>query len=394
MDKQKIIRITTVPVSMNKILVGQLSYIDQFYEVVGASSFVEKDFEEIRQREGIRMVAIPLIRTISIQKDLAALKALIVLFRKEKPAIVHTHTPKAGLLGMLAAKITGVPVRLHTVGGMPLMESKGMKLKLLVQAEKLTYKLANKIYPNSRGLAEYIIDHKFAKPGKVKVIGNGSSNGIDLAYYQRDFTGAAEKATALRESLGYSDSDFIFCFIGRLAKEKGIEELLDAFVKLKQELPDSNIKLLLIGTLEQVNGPISKEAVKLIEKSEDIKFPGRTDDVRLHLRMIDTLILPTYREGFPNILLQAGAMGVPVIATDINGCNEIIDDNKNGLLVKPKDPHDLYLKMKTLYQEEQLRMNFGKALREKAEKYFGNTIIWDGIKAEYDYWTNLTNKNN
>lgn|SRR5690606_11744967 len=389
MKRHKVIRITTVPISINKILVGQLAYLNQFYEVIGVSSFVEKDFQEIEEREGIRMIDIPMVRTINFRKDIIALKRLVELFKKEKPDIVHTHTPKAGLLGMIASKIAGVPVRLHTVGGMPLMEIKGIKLKILRQTEKLTYKLAHRIYPNSTGLATYIIENKFTNPEKIKVIANGSSNGIDLEYYKKDFPNSVEKANELRESLGYSKSDFIFCFIGRLAKEKGIEELVEAFLKLKQEMPISKIKLLLIGTLEQVNGPVSEETVTFINNSDDIKFPGRTDDVRLYLQMIDALILPTYREGFPNILLQAGAMSVPVIATDINGCNEIIDPNKNGLLIKVKDTTDLYEKMKYMYEEEQVRIDFGKAIRKKVEQKFNNKLVWDSIKEEYDYWINF-----
>lgn len=393
MKRHKVIRITTVPISMNKILVGQLAYLNQFYEVIGVSSFVEKDFQEIEEREGIRMIDIPMVRTINFRKDIIALKRLVELFKKEKPDIVHTHTPKAGLLGMIASKIAGVPVRLHTVGGMPLMETKGIKLMILRQTEKLTYKLAHRIYPNSTGLATYIIENKFTNPEKIKVIANGSSNGIDLEYYKKDFPNSVEKANELRESLGYSKSDFIFCFVGRLAKEKGIEELVEAFLKLKQEKPTSKIKLLLIGTLEQVNGPVSEETVTIINNSEDIKFPGRTDDVRLYLQMIDALILPTYREGFPNILLQAGAMSVPVIATDINGCNEIIDPNKNGLLIKVKDTTDLYEKMKYMYEEEQVRIDFGKAIRKKVEQKFNNKLVWESLKQEYDYWVNLTVKN-
>src|SRR5690606_2286445 len=136
MKRHKVIRITTVPISINKILVGQLAYLNQFYEVIGVSSFVEKDFQEIEEREGIRMIDIPMVRTINFRKDIIALKRLVELFKKEKPDIVHTHTPKAGLLGMIASKIAGVPVRIHTVGGMPLMEIKGIKLKILRQTEK------------------------------------------------------------------------------------------------------------------------------------------------------------------------------------------------------------------------------------------------------------------
>lgn len=385
-QKPKIIRITTVPISMNKILAGQLKYLNQFYEIVGVSDYVEKDFQEIETREGIRMIAVPMVRIIHLIKDIKALIRLIKVCKKERPDIVHTHTPKAGLLGMIAAKWTSVPVRLHTVGGMPLMETKGLKLWILRQTEKLTYSLAHKVYPNSKGLAYYVINQKFTIPDKIKVIANGSSNGVDTDFYRRDFPDGSIKADRLRKKLGFKEEDFVFFFLGRIAKEKGISELLEAFKKLRQSYPSASIKLLLVGTFERDNGPVSNQIVYEIENNEDIVFPGRTDDVRLYLGMVDALVLPTYREGFPNVLLQGGAMSLPMIATDINGCNEIIDHDQNGLLVIPKDANDLYEKMKYIYGNPDKRREFGQAIRRKIEEKFSNLTVWEGIKAEYDYW--------
>jgi glycosyltransferase involved in cell wall biosynthesis len=385
-QKPKIIRITTVPISMNKILSGQLKYLNQFYEIVGVSDYVEKDFKEIETREGIRMIAVSMVRTIDLIKDMQALIRLVKVFKQERPDIVHTHTPKAGLLGMIAAKWVGVPIRLHTVGGMPLMEAKGLKLWILCQTEKLTYALAHKIYPNSKGLADFIIKQQFTTLGKIKVIANGSSNGVNTDFYRRDFQDSDKKTKELRDRLGFKEDDFIFFFLGRIAKEKGISELLESFNELKKNYPTNSIKLLLVGTFEKDNGPVSQQIINEIENNADIVFPGRTDDVRLYLGMVDALVLPTYREGFPNVLLQAGAMSVPVIATDINGCNEIISHNKNGLLVIPKDANDLYEKMKYLYNNPDKRQEFGHKIRENIEDNFNNQVVWESVRAEYDYW--------
>ncbi len=377
---------TTVPISMNKILSGQLKYLNQFYEIVGVSDYVEKDFNEIETREGIRMIAVSMVRTIHLIKDIQALIRLIKVFKQERPDIVHTHTPKAGLLGMIAAKWVGVPIRLHTVGGMPLMEAKGLKLWILRQTEKLTYALAHQVYPNSKGLAGYIIKQQFTTLGKIKVIANGSSNGVDTDFYRRDFSDANKKTKELRDRLGFKEDDFIFFFLGRIAKEKGISELLEAFNELKKNYPTDSIKLLLVGTFEKDNGPVSQQIINEIENNADIGFPGRTDDVRLYLGMVDALVLPTYREGFPNVLLQGGAMSLPMIATDINGCNEIISHNKNGLLVIPKDANDLYEKMKYLYNNPDKRREFGHKIRENIEDNFKNQVVWESVRAEYDYW--------
>lgn len=381
MNKKKIIRITTVPISMNKILNGQLKYVNEHYEVVGVSRYVEKDFNEIRNREGIRMIAVPFERTINLGKDLACLFQLIQIFRREKPHIVHTHTPKAGLLGMIAAKITNVPLRLHTVGGMPLTEIDGFKLKILKFTEKLTYKFAHKIFPNSVGLKDFILESNFTTTAKLKVIGNGSSNGVDANFYKSDYKGWEEESSNLKKDLGISETDFVFLFLGRLAREKGIHELLLAFKKLKSTNP--NIKLLLVGTLEIENGSISEQDLKIIENSADIIYPGRTDNVRAYLKLTDCFVLPTYREGFPNALLQAGAMSMPIIATDINGCNEIVEDGVSGFLIPTKDENALHDKMEKILLNETIRATFSLNIRKTVVNKFKQMVVWDAILSEY-----------
>lgn len=391
MIKKKIIRITTVPISMNKILNGQLKYINEQYEVVGISRYVEKDFEEIKKREGIRMIAVPFERTINLSKDLICLLQLIKIFRREKPFIVHTHTPKAGLLGMIAAKVTNVPVRLHTVGGMPLMGESGIKLVLLKFIEKLTYSCAHKIYPNSKGLAEFIMKNKFTTVSKLKVIGDGSSNGIDTEYYNRNYDGAEQETSSLKNKLGILKNDFVFMFLGRLAKEKGINELLAAFNKLC--ITNQNLKLLLVGPLEEENGSISMEDLQKIKTSSTIIYPGRTDNVRGYLRLADCFVLPTYREGFPNALLQAGAMSLPLIATNINGCNEIIENEVSGYLIPIKDENALYDKMKIILLDEKRREVFAYNIRNTTEIKFKQNVIWDLLLQEYNNFTLHSNKN-
>lgn len=391
MKKKKIIRITTVPISMNKILNGQLKFINKQYEVVGISRYVEKDFDEIINREGIRMIPVSFERTINIGKDLLCLIKLIQIFRKEKPYIVHTHTPKAGLLGMIAAKITNVPVRLHTVGGMPLMGETGNKLALLKFIEKLTYRFAHKIYPNSKGLAEFILQNKFTTVSKVKVIGDGSSNGIDTKYYNRNYKGAEEETALLKKQLGIRKNDFVFMFLGRLAKEKGIHELLVAFKKLSAT--NKNLKLLLVGPLEEENGSISKEDLQIIKTSSIIIYPGRTDNVRGHLRLANCFVFPSHREGFPNVLLQAAAMSLPIIATNINGCNEIIEDGISGYLIPIKDEKALYDKMNFILLNEEKRASFAYNIRKTLEIKFKQSVIWESLLEEYKNFDKQNKKN-
>ncbi|MDT0294058.1 glycosyltransferase family 4 protein [Mesonia ostreae] len=383
MKKKKIIRITTVPISMNKILEGQMAYINNYYDLVGVSQYVEKDFTEIKEREGIKMIAVPFRRTISPFQDIISLLKLIWLFKKEKPDIVHTHTPKAGLLGMIAAKITKVPVRLHTVGGMPLMGVKGTKLKILENTEKLTYRYAHRIFPNSFGLKDFIVQSKFTNEKKIKVLGNGSSNGVDTNFFKNDYAGAEEETRILKQQLGIRTSDFVFVFLGRLAKDKGLIELVSAFNRLSKK--DSNLKLLLVGPLEQENSSLPEDTLSVIKNTEAIIYPGRTDNVRGFLRLADVFVFPSYREGFPNALLQAGAMSLPLIATNINGCNEIIENNKTGFLIPSKDEESLCEKMRFLYENSETRIRFGIEIRNNIEKKFKQSIIWDALLKEYNF---------
>lgn len=382
MSKKKLIRITTIPISMNKILSGQLKYINTHYEVVGVSKYVEKDFNEIKEREGIRLIAIPFVRTINLWLDFICLFKLIFLFIKEKPQIVHTHTPKAGLLGMMASRIVNVPLRLHTVGGMPLMGVTGFKLKLLKSMEKLTYSFAHKVYPNSKGLLEFVLDNKFTTVDKLKVIGNGSSNGVDTEYFKSDYPGWETERDSLKQSLSITDQDFVFIFLGRLAKEKGINELLSAFTKLAST--NNQVKLLLVGSLEKDNGPISNQDLQVINKSNNIIYPGRTDNIRAYLNLSHCFVFPSYREGFPNALLQAGAMGLPLIATNINGCNEIIEDGISGYLVPPKDVSALHSRMEAVLMNKSLRLFFAENSKKSIEDKFNQKFVWEALLSEYN----------
>src|SRR5690625_4971511 len=180
---QKLIRITTVSRSLNTLLTGQLKFMSENgFEVIGISS-PDEELEEVHVREKVRTVGISMTRKITPLKDLKALFQLIKLLKSENPDLVHTHTPKAGLLGMMAAKIVGVPHRLHTVSGLPLIVTTGFKHKVLMWTEKLTYACATRVYPNSFRLRQIILDHKFTSADKLVVIGKGSSIGIDKAIY-------------------------------------------------------------------------------------------------------------------------------------------------------------------------------------------------------------------
>ena len=395
----KLFRITTVPVSVEKLLGKQLTFMNQFYEVTAISSDKE-DLERVGQELGIRTKAIEMTRKITPIQDLKSLWQMYCYLKKEKPNIVHTHTPKAGLIGMIAAKLAGIKVRLHTVAGLPLMETSGVKRKVLNLVEKLTYACATKVYPNSYGLKDFILKEKFCPPHKLKVIGNGSTNGIDTTYFDPALFSPQQKKE-IRQQWQLEEDDFVWIFVGRLVKDKGINELVVAFRQLTEEFNDSenknssvdNIrnrapKLLLVGPLEPELDPLLPETLREMEHNKNILTVGYQKDVRPYLAAADALVFPSYREGFPNVVMQAGAMELPSIVTDINGCNEIIKNNENGMIISVKNNDQIYNALLKLMADLSLYNKMKSQAREYIVQRYDQKLIWNAILAEYRELTN------
>ena len=376
---QKLVRITTIPLSLEKLLEGQLSFMNQHYEVIAVSA--EKDrLKKYGEDNKVRTFWVEMTRAITPIQDLRALFRLYKFCKREKPLIVHTHTPKAGIIGMLASKLAGVPIRLHTVAGLPLLETVGGKRKILDFVEKLTYSLAIKVYPNSFVLKDIIIDLGYAKNDKLKVLGKGSSNGIDTNYFDpKKFS--AEKGLNLRRQIGIPENDFVYVFVGRLVSEKGINELITAFTQLQKA--NSDISLLLVGPFEQELDPIDPYNYKLIDSHSKIFTTGYQQDVRPYFSISNALTFPSYREGFPNVVMQANAMGLPAIVTDINGCNEIIEHGQNGLIIPVKDDSRLKEAMHKILNDVPLRSKLTQNARELIQTKYEREQFWQILLKEY-----------
>ena len=382
---KKLIRITTVPISFKVLLKGQLRFMaSNGFDVKGVSSEGE-ELREVRENEGVVMEAINMSRKITPFQDLKSLWEMWNFLRKEKPQIVHTHTPKAGIIGMLAARLAGVPHRLHTVAGLPLMEATGIKRKILNFVEKLTYSSATRVYPNSKGLYDFILQNNFTQSNKLKIIANGSSNGINTTFFSPEQVSETEKA-ALREKLNIQPDDFVFVFVGRIVSDKGINELIKAFSELQtaenNEL--TGIKLLLVGGLESDLDPLNPETLAEINQNKDIISAGFQQDVRPFFAISDALAFPSYREGFPNVVMQAGALGLPSIVSDINGCNEIIVEGENGLIIPPKNVEKLKEKMLTLAKDKNLYIKLKENSRRMIESRYEQSVVWNALLEEYE----------
>jgi len=370
---QKLIRITTVPSSLRTLLKGQHRFMSKHFEVIGVSRDGDA-LAEVRQNEGIRTHVVEMTRTITPLKDLKALLKLYKFFKKEKPFIVHTHTPKAGTVGMIAAKLAGVPNRLHTIAGLPLLEKTGVIRKLLNIVEKFTYSCSTLILPNSFKLKRIILAEKFTSDSKLKVIGNGSSNGIDTEHYNIAHVTEKEKEQ-LRESLNINKNDTVFIFIGRIVKDKGINELVTAFNLLTKKY--SGCKLLLIGSRENHLDPLLSKTEILIRENICIIPTGVQKDIRPYVSISHVLTFPSYREGFPNVVLQASCMCLPCIVSDINGCNEIIEDQVNGLIIPVKNTEALEGAMIYMIENPERRLDMIKHSRTRILERYKQEFIWN-----------------
>jgi len=379
---KKLIRITTISSSLNILLENQLNFMNQYYEVEAISSD-EEGLKKVSDLQGVKVHCIEMTRKISLLFDLIALWKLYRYFKKEKPFIVHTHTPKAGTLGMIAAKLAGVPHRLHTVAGLPLLEAKGVKRIILNIVEKITYSCATFIYPNSNGLKNIIIQEHFCQTEKLKVLENGSSNGIDTSYFNPVLI-SDEQKQILRLNLGITKEDFVFIFVGRIVGDKGINELVNAFeIFNKENKSGGNAKLLLVGAFEKKLDSLKPTTFQLFDSNKNIITVGYQNDVRSYFAISDCLVFPSYREGFPNVVLQAGAMGLPCIVSNINGCNEIITNGENGIIIPIKDEKSIGLAMQKMITDDSFRNHLRQNARKRIVGRFEQSTMWEAILAEY-----------
>lgn len=371
--KTKIIRVSTVPMSLNLLLRGQLKMLAGHYDVLAVSSPGD-DLQLVANREGVRVQAVPMQRHIAPFKDLVSLIRLIKLFRKERPWMVHSLTPKAGLLSMMAARICGVPVRVHLFTGLVFPYTKGLKRWILMATDRLTCACATVVNAEGEGVKRDLEKaHITSKP--VVIIGNGNINGIDLDYYRRSEVVMALSRKHVRAGR------FTFCFVGRVVGDKGINELARAFQRLLKTHP--TVRLLIVGSFEDELDPLRPETKEYLSNSPDVDFMGWQDDIRPFLAASDVFVFPSYREGFPNVLLQAGALELPAIATDINGSNEIIIQGENGVIIPPKDEERLYQAMKGFVDDpETTRQMAGKA-RQLIASRFEQRQLWRQILSFY-----------
>ena len=369
-DRKKIIRTATVPLSLDLFCRGLLRDLSSRYEIIALSSPLP-ELENIRMREKVRTISAPMARKIAPFSDLKSLFELIRIFRKERPDMVHSITPKAGLLSMMAAKWTRVPVRIHTFTGLIFPYEKGWKRRLLMMTDRLTACCATHVIPEGIGIRDDLIRFRITRK-PLRVLGNGNVRGIDLNHYVRT-ENLSRKAADIRNYYRIPDDGFAFIFVGRLDRDKGIDELVQAFRMLEKEYP--KVHLFLVGIEEPDGKSILDETREIITRDDHIHLSdGWQADVRPWYAAADALVHPSRREGFPNVVIEAGAMGLSSIVTDINGFREIVKDGQNGKIVPAQDPEALYAAMKEFLEQPEMVREMAAAARDLAGRYEQNYV--------------------
>lgn len=370
-NKKKIIRATTVPISLDAFCNGMLRELSHKYEVIALSS-PGKVLNVVADREEVCTIAVPMERHISIGKDLQSLFKLIRVFHREKPTMVHSMTPKAGLLCMVAARMTRVPVRVHTFTGLVFPTATGLKKKILMLTDRITCSCATHIIPEGEGVKNDLLNNGITKK-PLKVLGYGNVRGVDMDYYSQS-PEITEKAKEIKKDA------FTFLFVGRIVGDKGINELCEAFDELSGM---ANVRLLLVGPYEDSLDPISQKSKEIIERNPAIESVGGKfgDELLPYYAVSDCFVFPSYREGFPNTVLEAGAMGLPSIVTDINGSREIIVEGENGLIIPSHDANALFdamlIMMKDRDAREKMAGNARQMIASRYEQGFVRKCLYD-----------------
>lgn len=377
--KYKLFRIAAAPESLCILLKGQLAYLNKYFDITGIASN-DKSIENLAIEEGINIKGIEIARNISVGGDILSLIRLFSFFKKEKPLIIHSITPKAGLLSMIAGYFSGVPIRIHTFTGLIFPSRKGFMHWLLKNMDCLTCSFATHIIPEGEGVKYDLIRYNVTNKS-LKVIGNGNVNGIDSTYFSRTAI-IEEMVVQTRNTWHIQPNNFVYIFIGRLVKDKGINELVTAFVHVNKHYPHT--KLLLVGVYEQKLDPLDPNTIDTISNQSNIIRTGFQTDIRSFLAVSNVLVFPSYREGFPNVPMQAGSMGLPSIVTNINGCNEIIQDDVNGIIIPPKDTSALENAMIELLENNEKREQLAQNARPLIVARYEQQMLWQLIKQEYD----------
>ena len=381
---RKICLIASSPVTLwnfYRDLILELGKSDYHVTVVSSAM---RELPMMEQQLNCETFSVGIYRQISPLRDLLSIFCLWWYFLKKKQDIVHAHTPKGGLLGMISSFLAGVPHRVYTIHGLPLDTAKGLKRKLLSAAEWLSCRLATEVLAVSSSLKIRVLDERICARDKIRVLGNGSACGVNLSKFSLSKELMVE-AKKIRSEYEICEVALVIGFVGRIVPDKGIEALVKAFKKFNEDVPDSY--LMLIGEFETVRETIDPEILNEIKSDGHIVFNNEfKDNISPFYAAMDILTLPTRREGFGLTLVEAAAMNLPTIATRVTGCVDAVEENVSGLLVTVDNVNELCAAMLFLAKDPDMRKKLGQQGCERAKRLFDSKLL---IKEHMKLYSNL-----
>ena len=375
----RLVHIMTVPYSLTFIK-GQVGYMKaQGFDEYGLSSQGEL-LSQFSEKEDIPVHAVEMTKRITPIRDVVALVKIWRWLRRVRPDIVHAHTPKGGFLGMLSAWLARVPIRIYHIRGLRFVTTTGWTRQLLVQIEKWSCRFAQEVVCVSASVRTQAVDSGLCPAGKIKVLGGGSGNGVDSTNrFNLSKLEESSRAQA-RSKYGIPVDAIVLGFVGRIVWSKGIVELAEAWCGLRSEFP--NLHLLMVGGAE-AEDPIPTQVDEQLRKDPRVHLIGEEWNTPPLYAAMDVVVLPTYREGFPNVLLEAAAMSLPVVATSVPGCVDAVKDGVTGTLVPPYDSQKLAGAIRSYLKDPELQRRHGSAARERVVREFRQETIWDALHQEY-----------
>lgn len=375
MAKKKICLVVSTPLIVHFFLRRHLRNVAERFE----ATLVTGSPDEALHREygaSVRIVGLPIERDIAPLRDVAALWGLTRELYRGRYDLVHTITPKAGLLGILAGWLARMPVRLHTFQGEVWLTRRGMLRALLKTLDRFVARLATHLLVVSPSERDFLERERIIPPGKARVIGKGSVTGVDLERFKAD--PAARRA--VRESLGIAPDAIVFLFVGRLDRDKGVMDLVHAFARLAEARRD--IALVFVGPDEDRLEPVAREA--LGPHAASVRFVGYTATPERYFAAADVLSLPSYREGFGNVIIEAAACGIPAAASRIYGITDALVEGETGLLHGPGDVAELAAVLERLAEDAALRARLGRQAKARVEREFAQERVCGELLAYYE----------
>lgn len=375
----KLLHVMTVPQSLG-FLTGQVGYMKERGFDIHCLSSPGEFLARFGDRESVCVHPVDMPRRITPLRDVVALARIWTVLRRIRPHIVHAHTPKGGVLGMVSAWLARVPVRIYHMRGLPFTTATGWRRRLLMWSERISCGLAHRVLCVSSSVRQLAVDSRLCRPEKIVVLARGSGNGVDAAQRFNDSNISPSLREETLRRFNIPPDALVLGFIGRIVRDKGIIELAGAWKELRQDFPD--LHLVLVG-LHEMQDPIPAEIDRTLQNDPRVHFLGEQRNTPPLYAIMDVLALPTYREGFPNVLLEAAGMKVPIVATQVPGCTDAVQDGVTGMLVPPCDAARLAGAIQTYLKDPELRRAHGSAARDWVLRDFRPEGIWQAVYQEY-----------